>query len=126
MTITSVVLGDGTPEDGWVCASTDAAGITDISKGKSSFMIYLDSVCLSQAGCLPASVLLFARDAQHVTGLRMIGFFMEPVTNRRPPAKSQIVSEGDEQLRALMIRYQGGSLEAFQEIYAQVAPGVRR
>src|SRR5215467_4169848 len=25
-----------------------------------------------------------------------------------------------------MIRYQGGSLEAFQEIYAQVAPGVRR
>ena len=26
----------------------------------------------------------------------------------------------------MMIRYQGGSLEAFQEIYAQVAPGVRR
>lgn len=25
-----------------------------------------------------------------------------------------------------MIRYQGGSLEAFQEIYAQLAPGVRR
>lgn len=25
-----------------------------------------------------------------------------------------------------MIRYQGGSLEAFQELYAQVAPGVRR
>ncbi len=25
-----------------------------------------------------------------------------------------------------MIRYQGGSLEAFQEIYAQIAPGVRR
>jgi RNA polymerase sigma-70 factor (ECF subfamily) len=36
------------------------------------------------------------------------------------------VSEGDEQLRALMIRYQGGSLEAFQEIYAQLAPGLRR
>jgi len=36
------------------------------------------------------------------------------------------VSEGDEQLRALMARYQGGSLEAFQEIYAQLAPGVRR
>ncbi len=25
-----------------------------------------------------------------------------------------------------MIRYQGGSLEAFQEIYAQLAAGVRR
>jgi RNA polymerase sigma-70 factor (ECF subfamily) len=36
------------------------------------------------------------------------------------------VSEGEEQLRALMIRYQGGSLEAFQEIYAQLAPGLRR
>lgn len=36
------------------------------------------------------------------------------------------MSDGDRELRALMIRYQGGSLEAFQEIYAQVAPGVRR
>jgi RNA polymerase sigma-70 factor (ECF subfamily) len=36
------------------------------------------------------------------------------------------VSEGDQELRALMIRYQGGSLEAFQEIYTQLAPGVRR
>ena len=36
------------------------------------------------------------------------------------------MSEGDQELRALMIRYQGGSLEAFQEIYAQLAPGVRR
>jgi RNA polymerase sigma-70 factor (ECF subfamily) len=36
------------------------------------------------------------------------------------------VSEGDQELRALMIRYQGGSLEAFQEIYAQLAAGVRR
>jgi RNA polymerase sigma-70 factor (ECF subfamily) len=36
------------------------------------------------------------------------------------------VSEGEEQLRALMIRYQGGSLEAFQEIYAQLAGPVRR
>jgi RNA polymerase sigma-70 factor, ECF subfamily len=36
------------------------------------------------------------------------------------------VSEGDQELRALMIRYQGGALEAFQEIYAQLAPGVRR
>jgi len=35
------------------------------------------------------------------------------------------VSEGDQELRALMIRYQGGSPEAFQEIYAQLAPGVR-
>ncbi len=53
-------------------------------------------------------------------------FSAEPVTNRPPSAKSSIVSEGDRELRALMIRYQGGSLEAFQEIYAQLAPGVRR
>jgi RNA polymerase sigma-70 factor, ECF subfamily len=36
------------------------------------------------------------------------------------------VSEADQELRALMMRYQGGSIEAFQEIYAQLAPGVRR
>jgi RNA polymerase sigma-70 factor, ECF subfamily len=36
------------------------------------------------------------------------------------------VSEGDQKLRALMVRYQGGSLEAFQEVYAQLAPDVRR
>ena len=36
------------------------------------------------------------------------------------------MSEEDEELRALMIRYQGGSLEAFQEIYAQLASRVRR
>jgi RNA polymerase sigma-70 factor (ECF subfamily) len=36
------------------------------------------------------------------------------------------VSDGDQELRALMMRYQDGSLEAFQEIYAQLAPGVHR
>jgi RNA polymerase sigma-70 factor, ECF subfamily len=36
------------------------------------------------------------------------------------------VSEGDQELRRLMIRYQGGSLEAFQEIYAELAAGVHR
>ena len=36
------------------------------------------------------------------------------------------MSEGQQVLRALMIRYQAGSLEAFQEIYAELAPGVRR
>ena len=36
------------------------------------------------------------------------------------------MGEADQELRALMIRYQDGSLEAFQELYAQVAPGVRR
>jgi RNA polymerase sigma-70 factor (ECF subfamily) len=36
------------------------------------------------------------------------------------------VSEADQELRVLMMRYQDGSLEAFQEIYAHVAPGVRR
>ncbi len=51
---------------------------------------------------------------------------MKSVTNAPRAAKSLIVSEGDQELRGLMIRYQGGSLEAFQEIYAQLAPGVRR
>jgi RNA polymerase sigma-70 factor, ECF subfamily len=51
---------------------------------------------------------------------------METVTNAPRAAKSLRVSEGDQELRPLMIRYQGGSLEAFQEIYAQLAPGVRR
>jgi RNA polymerase sigma-70 factor (ECF subfamily) len=51
---------------------------------------------------------------------------MKSVTDAPPAAKSLIVSEGDQELRALMIRYQGGSLEAFQEIYAELAPGVRR
>ena len=37
-----------------------------------------------------------------------------------------MVGEGDHELRAQMLRYQGGSLEAFREIYAQLAPGVRR
>jgi len=37
-----------------------------------------------------------------------------------------MVSEGDQELRGLMIRYQGGSWDAFQEIYAQLSPGVRR
>jgi len=36
------------------------------------------------------------------------------------------VSEGDRELRALMVRYQAGSLEAFEEIYARLAPAVRR
>ena len=37
-----------------------------------------------------------------------------------------MLSEGDQKLRALMIRYQDGSLEAFGEIYAELAPGVHR
>ncbi len=48
------------------------------------------------------------------------------VTIRLPAAKSSTVSEEDRELRALMIRYQSGSLEAFQEIYADLAHGVRR
>jgi RNA polymerase sigma-70 factor (ECF subfamily) len=43
-----------------------------------------------------------------------------------PRQRVLVVSEGDQELRALMIRYQGGSLEAFQEIYVQLAAGVRR
>jgi RNA polymerase sigma-70 factor (ECF subfamily) len=56
----------------------------------------------------------------------MTDVFLQPVTNAPRAAKSFIVSEGEQELRALMIRYQGGSLEAFEEIYAQLAPGVRR
>src|SRR5437588_4016845 len=56
----------------------------------------------------------------------MIDFWQGPVTNAPRAAKGLIVSEGDQELRALMIRYQGGSLEAFQEIYAQLARGVGR
>ena len=56
----------------------------------------------------------------------MIDFWKKPVTNADRAAKSLRVTEGDLELRTLMIRYQGGSLEAFQEIYAQLAPGVRR
>jgi RNA polymerase sigma-70 factor (ECF subfamily) len=51
---------------------------------------------------------------------------MKSVTKAARAAKSSTVSEADQDLCALMIRYQGGSLEAFQEIYAQLAPGVRR
>lgn len=36
------------------------------------------------------------------------------------------MSEEDDKLRDLMIRYQAGSLDAFQEIYVQLAPGLRR
>jgi RNA polymerase sigma-70 factor (ECF subfamily) len=61
-----------------------------------------------------------------VTRLRLIDFLGKPVTNAPRAAKSLIVSEGDQELRALMMLYQGGSLEAFHEIYAQLAPGVRR
>jgi RNA polymerase sigma-70 factor (ECF subfamily) len=35
------------------------------------------------------------------------------------------VSEADQDIRALMMRYQNGSLEAFQEMYAQLARGLR-
>jgi RNA polymerase sigma-70 factor (ECF subfamily) len=51
---------------------------------------------------------------------------MKPVTNAPRAAKTLRVTDGDQELRTLMIRYQGGSLEAFQEIYAQLARGVRR
>ena len=34
--------------------------------------------------------------------------------------------EGDEELRTLMVEYQGGSLDAFQAIYARLASGLRR
>jgi hypothetical protein len=76
MTNTSVVLGDGTPEGGWdegalVCASTDAAGRTHIRTGKSSFMVYLDSVCF---GGVSLAYLIFARSARLVTRLRKIDF----------------------------------------------------
>lgn len=36
------------------------------------------------------------------------------------------MGEDAEELRALMLEYQDGSLDAFQEIYARLAPGLRR
>jgi hypothetical protein len=54
MTITSVVLGDGTLGGDWGNGSdwaTDATGSKDISKGNSNFIVYLDSVWFS-VGCL--------------------------------------------------------------------------
>jgi RNA polymerase sigma-70 factor (ECF subfamily) len=128
MTNTSVVLGDGTPEAGWddgalVCASTDAAGRTHIRTGKSRFMVYLDSFCF---GGVSLAYLIFARSARPVTRLRKIDLCQEIGHKCGSRGKGFSVSEGDQELRALMIRYQGGSLEAFQEIYAQLAWGVRR
>jgi len=61
-----------------------------------------------------------------VTRLRVTDFLLKTGHKDASRGKEVSVSEGDEELRALMIRYQGGSLEAFQEIYARLAPGVRR
>jgi len=77
-------------------------------------------------GGVSLAYLIFACGTGPVTRLRWIDFCPKPVTNVPRAAKSFIVSEGEQELRALMIRYQGGSLEAFEEIYAQLAPGVRR
>ena len=70
--------------------------------------------------------LIFARSVRPVTRLRGIDFLFETGHKQASRGKEVSVSEGDQELRAQMIRYQGGSLEAFQEIYAQVALGVRR
>ena len=56
----------------------------------------------------------------------MIDFLHETGHKQASRGKEFNVSEGDQELRALMIRYQGGSLEAFQELYAQLAAVVRR
>lgn len=53
-------------------------------------------------------------------------FKRNSVTNPSCAAKGFVVSEEDDALRDLMIRYQAGSLDAFQEIYGQLAPGVGR
>src|SRR6202140_356366 len=87
MTITSVILGDGTPEGGWgeawVCPSTDAAGSIVIRRGKSSFMVYLDSV----AGGISLAYLIFARGTRSVTRLRMIDFWQESGHKRASRSK---------------------------------------
>jgi len=70
--------------------------------------------------------LIFARSVRPVTRLRGIDFLFETGHKQASRGKEVSVSEGDQELRAQMIRYQGGSLEAFQEIYARLAPGVRR
>ncbi len=50
----------------------------------------------------------------------------EDVTNNRAAAKESTAGEDDQALRRLMIEYQGGSLEAFQGIYACLAPELQR
>jgi uncharacterized protein YukE len=72
------------------------------------------------AGGFSLAYLIFARGTRLVTRLRMIDFSQETGHKRASRAKSLRVSDGDRELRALMIRYQGGSLEAFQESYAQL------
>jgi RNA polymerase sigma-70 factor, ECF subfamily len=51
---------------------------------------------------------------------------MISVTDAPLAAKKTVVSDREADLRDLMIEYQGGSLRAFQAIYAELAPGIRR
>jgi RNA polymerase sigma-70 factor (ECF subfamily) len=48
------------------------------------------------------------------------------VTNAPNAAKIEMVTDTDDELRALMVEYQSGSLRAFQTLYARVAPDLRR
>jgi RNA polymerase sigma-70 factor (ECF subfamily) len=50
----------------------------------------------------------------------------EDVTNNQAAANKLVVGEDEEALRILMVEYQGGSLDAFQGIYASLAPGLQR
>jgi RNA polymerase sigma-70 factor, ECF subfamily len=90
-------------------------------------MVYLDSVWISiRAAFRSPFVCRFAFDAEFVTGSRLRDFFDEAGHKPAAAGKESLEVSEEEQLRALMIRYQGGSLEAFQGIYAQFAAPVRR
>jgi RNA polymerase sigma-70 factor (ECF subfamily) len=58
-------------------------------------------------------------------GAPSVGQVCDPV-RMTGPRRELLVSEGDEELRALMLEYQGGSLDAFQTVYARLAPDLRR
>ena len=61
-----------------------------------------------------------------MTSVRVKRGIMISVTCAPLAAKNTIVSDREADLRDLMIEYQGGSPHAFQAIYAELAPGIRR
>src|SRR5260370_40689637 len=73
-----------------------------------------------------AFVCIVGFEAWFVTGSRLSDFFDEAGHKPVAAGKESLEVSEEEQLRTLMIRYQGGSLEAFQGIYAQFAAPVRR
>src|SRR5262249_56999982 len=68
------------------------------------FMAFSLSILLV-AGGVSLACLIFAGATRSVTRLRMIDFCMKPVTNASRAAKTLIMSEAEQELRAPMIPY---------------------